>query len=91
MSTLLAAGLLDELEAVVDDGEGGEAEEVHLEQAHFFDGLHVVGGDDFVVLGSARGTSSVRGRGAMTTAEAWTPEPRTRPSSFLAVSMSSRI
>ena len=26
----------------------------------------------------------------MTTAEAWTPEPRTRPSSFLAVSMSSR-
>ena len=37
------------------------------------------------------GTSSVSGRGAMTTAEAWTPEPRTRPSSFLAVSMSSRI
>ncbi len=39
-----AGGLLDELEAVVDDGQGRQAEKVHLEQAHLFDGLHVVGG-----------------------------------------------
>ena len=37
----LGAGF-DELERVVDDGERRQAEEVHLEQAHLFDGLHVV-------------------------------------------------
>ncbi len=46
---------LDELEAVVDDGERGEAEEVHLEQAHLFDGLHVVAGDDGFVFGAGDG------------------------------------
>ncbi len=50
-----AGGALDELERVVDDGEGRQAEEVHLEKAHLFDGLHVVGGDDVVVLGAGDG------------------------------------
>ncbi len=54
-STVIPAVGLDELEAVVDDGEGGEAEEVHLEQAHFFDGLHVVAGDDGFVFGAGDG------------------------------------
>src|ERR1700761_3096720 len=45
-----AGGGLDELECVVDDGERRQAEEVHLKQAHLFDGLHVVGGDDIFVL-----------------------------------------
>ncbi len=48
----LTAIALDELEAVVDDGEGGEAEKVHLEKAHLLDGLHVVGGDDGFVFGA---------------------------------------
>src|SRR5579883_69036 len=39
----------------MDDGEGGEPEEIHLEEAHLFDGLHVVGGDDFVILATADG------------------------------------
>ena len=51
----LAAGLLDQLERVVNDGEGGEPEEVHLEQAHLFDGAHVVAGDDGLVLGAGDG------------------------------------
>ena len=46
---------LDELEAVVDDGERGEAEEVHLQQAHLLDGLHVIAGDDGLVLGARDG------------------------------------
>ncbi len=50
-----AGRLLDELEAVVDDGEGRQAEEVHLQKAHLFDGLHVVGGDDGFVLGAGDG------------------------------------
>src|ERR1700733_8828256 len=47
-----AGGGLDELERVVDDGERGQAEEVHLEQAHLFDGLHVVSSDYGVVFGA---------------------------------------
>ena len=59
---------LDELEAVVDDGERGEAEEVHLEQAHLLDGLHVVGGDDGLVFGACDGDElGQRPWGAMTT------------------------
>ena len=37
--------------AVVNDGQRRQPEEVHLQQAHLFDGLHVIGGHDFVVLG----------------------------------------
>ncbi len=40
----------DELEAVINDGQGGEAEKVHLEKAHLLDGFHVVAGDDSVVF-----------------------------------------
>ena len=54
MSSFSAARLLDQLEAIVDDRERGQAQEVHLEQAHLFDRLHVVGGYDFVVLGPVR-------------------------------------
>ena len=63
MSTVGAGGGLDELEGVVDDGEGRQAEEVHLEQAHLFDGLHVVGGDDVVVLGAGDGDEFGEGLG----------------------------
>ncbi len=50
-----ACGGLDQLQRIVDDGERGQAEEVHLEQAHLFDGLHVVRGDDGVVFGAGDG------------------------------------
>ena len=55
MIDLVAALALDQLQAVVDDGERGQPEEVHLEQAHLLDGLHVIGGDDCVVLGARDG------------------------------------
>ena len=58
-----AGGGFDELQRVVDDGEGRQAEEVHLEQAHLFDGLHVVGGDDVVVLGAGDGDEFGEGLG----------------------------
>ena len=41
--------LLDEGEGVVEDREGDEAEEVHLEEAHPVDGLHLELGRDLVV------------------------------------------
>ncbi len=47
---LLPARLLDQLHAIVDHRQRREAQEVHLQQAHLFDGLHVIGGHDFVVL-----------------------------------------
>ncbi len=55
MSTSVAGGLLDELEAVVNDRQRREAKEVHLQQAHLFDGLHVVRGNDRFVLGASDG------------------------------------
>ncbi len=87
-----AAGLHDQPQGVVDDGEGGEPEEVHLQQAQLFDRLHVVGGDDFVVLRTMqRNKVGQRRDGEITTPAAWTPEFRTRPSSFLAVSINSLV
>ena len=47
--------LLDELETVVDDSQRGEPKEVHLEQAHLLDGLHIVCGDEVVGLGECDG------------------------------------
>ena len=52
---LFATRLLDQLQAICDHGECREAQEVHLQQAHFFDCLHVVGGHNFVVLGAIDG------------------------------------
>ena len=49
---LLAARLLDQPQCSIDDGERGEPEEVHLQQAQLLHRLHVVGGNDFVVLGA---------------------------------------
>src|SRR5208283_1296593 len=46
-----SASLLDETERVGENRQRGEAEEIHLQQPHFFDGDHVEGSDDFVVLG----------------------------------------
>src|ERR1035437_241718 len=43
---------LDQLERVVDDGEGGQAEEVHLQQAHLLNRLHVIRRDDGLVFGT---------------------------------------
>ena len=45
-----AAVLLDELQGVLDDGERGQAEEVHLEKAELLEAAHVVLGDDFVFV-----------------------------------------
>ena len=42
----------DQLERVVNDGQRGQTEEVHLQQAHLFDRLHVVRGDNGIVLGA---------------------------------------
>jgi hypothetical protein len=42
--------LLDQLQRVVDDGERGQAQEVHLEQAELVEAVHVVLGDDFVLV-----------------------------------------
>src|SRR5271157_953853 len=50
----LSARLLNQAQCVVNDGERGEPEEVHLQQAQLFDSLHVVGGNDFVVLGAVQ-------------------------------------
>ena len=46
-----AAGLHDQLERVGKNRQRGQPEKIHLQQAHLFDGHHVEGGDDFVVLG----------------------------------------
>jgi hypothetical protein len=46
-----AAGLRDQLQRVVENGERGQAQEVHLQQAQLLDRHHVESGDDFVVLG----------------------------------------
>src|SRR6185312_5689589 len=44
------AALRNKLQRVVDDGESGEPQKIHLEQAHLLDRLHVLGGHNFVVL-----------------------------------------
>ena len=46
-----AARLNDQLQRVIENCECGEPKKIHLEQAHFLDGNHVKGGDDFIVLG----------------------------------------
>src|SRR5271157_821218 len=48
----LAAGLHNEAKSVVDNRQRRKPEEVHLQQTEFLDRLHVVRGDDFVVLGA---------------------------------------
>ena len=65
MSSVDAACLLDQLQRVVDDGQRGQAEEVHLQQADLLDGRHVVLRDDFVVVGpctAGRGRSAAAAR-----------------------------
>ena len=43
--------LLDQLQRIVDHGERRQAKEVHLQQAHLFDGTHVVAGNNLLRLG----------------------------------------
>ena len=50
-----AAVLFDQLEGVGDDGQRGEAEEVHLEKAKLLHAGHVVLGDDFIPVGAVKG------------------------------------
>ena len=52
---LYAAILLDHLYGVVEDGEGGEAEKVHLEEADALESVHVVLRGDFVAVGLVNG------------------------------------
>ena len=49
-----ALRLLDQLHRVRENRERSQAEEVHLQQAHLFDGDHVEGGHDFVVLSAVQ-------------------------------------
>ena len=48
---LHAAMAFDQLERVLDDGQGGQPQEIHLEQAELLQAHHVVLGDDFVFVG----------------------------------------
>src|SRR5213080_3423128 len=50
-SNAFAARLNNQLQRVIENCECGEPKKIHLEQAHFLDGNHVKGGDDFIVLG----------------------------------------
>ena len=46
--------LLDQSQSIGQHGEGGEAQKIHLQQAHLFDGLHIEGSDDLFVLGAVQ-------------------------------------
>ena len=52
LDDLHAVALLDHLERVVDEREGGEPEEIHLEKRQLVKTVHVVLGDDFLVVGA---------------------------------------
>ena len=43
--------LVDHFDGVIEEGERGEAQEIHLEQAEFIEPVHVVLGDNFVAVG----------------------------------------
>ena len=85
---------LDQVEGPLDDRQVAQAEEVHLQQAELLDPVHLVLGDDRGVVGIGlpsglrwMGRYSVSGSSVMTTAAAWMPSWRRRPSSPLATSM----
>ena len=46
--------LLDQSQSIGQHGESGEAQKIHLQQAHLFDGLHIEGSDDLFVLGAVQ-------------------------------------
>ena len=79
---------LDEIEGDLDDVEVPQAEEVHLEEAEVLDAVHLVLRDDRRVgeLAAGRrglrwiGRYSVSGSRVITTAAAWMPSWRRRPS-----------
>ena len=84
---------------VGDDVEVAQAEEVHLEQAQLLDAVHLVLGDDRRLLDGDlpfsglrwMGRYSVSGSLVITTAAAWMPSWRRRPSRPLATSMTWRV
>src|SRR5208337_3260033 len=43
--------LRNQFQRVVENGERRQPEKIHFQQAHLFDGNHVKGGDNFIVLG----------------------------------------
>src|SRR5467141_2688131 len=47
--------LEDQLQRIRKNGERGQPQEIHLQQAHLLDGDHVEGSDNFVVLGAVQG------------------------------------
>src|SRR5208282_1432429 len=47
---LYATVLPDEVYSIVEDGEGGKAEEIHFEEAEFFERVHVVLRGDFLAV-----------------------------------------
>src|SRR5215469_13636510 len=53
-ASVFAMHLRDQLQRVGENRERRQAEEVHFQQAHLFDGHHVVCGHDFVVLGAVQ-------------------------------------
>ena len=52
---LLSARLLDQFQSVIENGQGRQAQKIHLQQAHLFDGDHVEGSNNFLVLGLIKG------------------------------------
>ena len=52
---ILPAVRLDQLQAIVNHRQRRQPQEVHLQQAHLFNGLHVVRRHNFVVLGPRHG------------------------------------
>ena len=85
-----AAVLLDQLERVVDDGERGQAQEVHLEKRELLQPAHVVLGDNFVPVGLVeRDQVASAAAGEITTPAACTPALRAMPSRRSATSSTS--
>ncbi len=52
---VLATCLCYEFQRVIENGERGKPEEIHLQQAHLLDGDHVERSDNFVVFGLVQG------------------------------------
>ena len=67
-----ALGCFDQLERVVDDRKRGQAQEVHLQQAHLLIDFMSYAVTMASSLVRVTGTSSVSGLGAITTPAAWT-------------------
>ena len=87
--------LADQIAGALHDGQGGQTQEIHLEQAQFVDDLHLELGDRLdgrifrAAGGAVQGQVFHHGTSVMTTPAACVPALRTTPSIWLAVSIRS--